>query len=63
MHPSISTGALACVLLLSRQASAQEPSAPPQPPPQQDLTELSLEELLNLEVTVTSAARHEQPLS
>src|SRR6185295_10751788 len=62
MHPSISTGALACVLLLSRQASAQEPAAQA-PLPQQDLTELSLEELLNLEVTVTSAARHEQPLS
>ncbi len=37
--------------------------SPHGPASAQDLTELSLEELMNVEVQVTSAARHAQPLS
>ena len=49
--PQLLAGLLVC-------AGAQDPSAPAP-----DLTELSLEELMNVEVVVTSAALHEQPLS
>ncbi len=60
MHSSIPTGALVFALLFPAPVRAQQPSREPQQP---DLTELSLEELMKLEVTVTSAARHEQSLS
>lgn len=52
---------LALLLLLSPQGPAASPQDPGTPP--RDLTELSLEELMNVEVVVTSAALHEEPLS
>ena len=54
----IATGAL--VLLAAPAVSAQQPAAPPPQPPR-DLTQLSLDELANLEVT--SVARRAEPLS
>ncbi|MBK7643489.1 MAG: TonB-dependent receptor [Planctomycetes bacterium] len=59
MSISAPIGALFCAALLQAPLPAQDP---PGDPPQRDLTELSLEELMNVEVVVTSAARHETSL-
>jgi len=60
MRPPLPTGALLFALIIPSPAYAQGPG---ESPPSRDLTELSLEELMNVEVVVTSAARHEQNLS
>jgi iron complex outermembrane receptor protein len=60
MHSSFPTGALLVALLFPAQVRAQDPGAAAPP---QDLTGLSLEELMNVDVLVTSAALHEQALS
>src|SRR5689334_59111 len=54
--------AIACAVaaLLAHAARSQSSDAPAKPAV--DLTELSLEELMNLDVEVTSASRHAQPL-
>ena len=58
-------GALIFASLVPCANAAQDPSGatPSAPAAQQDLKDLSLEDLMNVEVTVTSAARHEEPLS
>lgn len=59
MHTRSPSAALLLALLLAGPARAQNPAETPP----QDLTGLSLEELMNVEVVVTSAARHEQSLA
>lgn len=61
MQPFPRIGALLLALWMPCASAAQDPQKPAPPP--QDLTELSLEDLMNVEVTVTSAARHAEPLS
>lgn len=51
------------VAFVSMLASAANAQAPDGTHPTQDLTELSLEDLMNVEVQVTSASRHAEPLA